>query len=65
MGAVEGYQYNDDVIDLVTGYTGKVTAKCDYYGKRPYQYLVESIDSTGRPCEYWVDSTRLRLFEGD
>ncbi|MGN1399389.1 MAG: hypothetical protein ACI4WG_05280 [Erysipelotrichaceae bacterium] len=65
MGAVEGYQYGDKVIDSVTGYVGKVTAKCDYYCKKPRQYLVESIDSTGRPCEFWVESTRLRLFKED
>lgn len=47
------------VMDKVTGYTGKVTAICDYYGERPKSYLVESVDSTGRPVEQWVDEQRL------
>lgn len=47
------------VMDKVTGYTGKVTAVCGYYGERPTSYLVESVDSTGRPIEQWVDESRL------
>ena len=50
---------NARVIDKVTGYTGRVTAVCDYYGERPTSYLVESIDRTGRPVEQWVDEQRL------
>ena len=55
--------YGDTVKDSVTGYVGKVTAKCDFYGRRPTQYLIESIDSTDRPIEWWVDNTRLSLFK--
>ena len=47
------------VMDKVTGYTGKVTAICAYYGERPKSDLVESVDSTGRPVEQWVDEQRL------
>lgn len=54
-------EYNKDerVKDKVTGYTGKVTAVCGYYGERPTAYLVESVDNTGRPIEQWVDEGRL------
>ena len=51
------------VKDKVTGYSGKVTAVCHYYGDRPQSYLVESIDSTGRPVEQWVDEPRLEKEE--
>lgn len=61
MASCNGYQYGDHVVDIITGYKGVVTAKCDYYGKRPVQYLIESIDKTERPCEWWVDSGRLQL----
>lgn len=54
-------EWNKDamVMDKVTGYEGKVTAVCSYYGERPQSYLVESVDSTGRPIEQWVDEQRL------
>lgn len=56
----EKYKYGDLVCDTLTGYYGKVTAKCSYYGKKPKQYLVERSDSTGRPVEQWVEESRLR-----
>ena len=65
MGACEGYNKGDKVIDNITGYIGTVTGKCDYYGEKPLQYLVENVDSTGRPVEWWIDSTRLKLFKED
>ena len=54
-------EWNKDarVTDKVTGYTGRVTAVCYYYGERPTSYLVENVDSTGRPIEQWVDEPRL------
>lgn len=59
------YKYGDKVRDSVTGYVGTVTAKCDHFGKRPVQYLVEGIDSTGRPIEWWCDVKRLTLYKED
>mgnify|MGYP003290568314 CR=1 FL=1 len=53
--------YGLTVRDTVTGYVGKVTAKCDYFGKRPLQYLVEGCDGTGRPIEWWIDFNRLEV----
>ena len=55
------FEYGDVVTDTVTGFCGKVTGCCHYYGKRPDSYLVEGIDSTGRPIENWIDLTRLDL----
>lgn len=51
--------YGQQVHDKVTGFCGKVTGYVDYYGIRPKQYLVESIDTTGRPIEQWVEENRL------
>lgn len=52
---------NTVVVDVVTGYTGKVTGHASYYGNRPEAYLVENVDSTGRPIEMWIDANRLQI----
>ena len=46
------------VKDQTTGYEGTVTAVCEYYDGR-ISYLVENIDNTGRPVEWWVQSDRI------
>jgi hypothetical protein len=48
----------DGVRDSITGYEGTVTARAEYKGDRKL-YLVESIDSTGRPIEHWIEEDRL------
>ena len=53
--------YGEAVQDSLTGYSGKITAYCHYYGKFPDQYLVESIDSAGRPVERWIPMERLEI----
>ncbi|MBQ7563909.1 MAG: hypothetical protein IJT16_07965 [Lachnospiraceae bacterium] len=45
--------------DKITGFIGTVTGKAEYYDGRRTQYLVEGIDSTGRPVEWWFDEDRL------
>ena len=46
------------VEDLVTHYKGRITARAEYlYG--PNTYLVEGVDTTGRPIEFWVPEDRL------
>ena len=57
------FEYGDKVRDMLTGYEGRITAMCSYYGTKPDQYLVESIDSTGRPCDYWIEEERLEEFK--
>ena len=48
------------VSEYVTGFCGRVTGYVHYYlDRRPGQYLVESVDATGRPIEEWVDEYRL------
>lgn len=49
--------------DLITGHEGTVTAKTEYL-YRESMYLVESVDTTGRPIEWWVDKNRLKVTEG-
>ena len=52
------FKYGERVTDTVTGYTGKVTARCEYYGRRAPQYLVESMGNSGH-SEEWIDEYRL------
>lgn len=56
--------YRTKVKDIVTGYTGEITAVGYYFDRRPRTFLVEGIDNTGRPIEWWVDEHRIELIEG-
>ena len=49
------------VVDKVTGYDGIITARAEYCNNAVNQYLVENIDSTGRPVEVWMAEDRLVL----
>lgn len=53
------FEYGDKAVDKVTSYTGVVTGYCHYFGKQPDQYLVEGIDTTGRPISDWYEESRL------
>ena len=44
--------------DKVTGYSGRITARAEYVTGET-RYLVENVDSTGRPTEFWYDESRL------
>jgi hypothetical protein len=46
------------VRDKETNYEGIVTARAEYLYDRP-RVLVENIDSTGRPIEWWYDESRV------
>ena len=46
------------VRDKETNYQGVVTARAEYLYDRP-RVLVENIDSTGRPIEWWYDESRV------
>jgi hypothetical protein len=46
------------VKDRETGYEGVVTARAEYLYDEP-RVLVENIDSTGRPIEYWYLEERV------
>ena len=46
------------VVDTLTNYSGTITARAEF-NEHPNKYLVEAIDSTGRPIEWWVDENRL------
>lgn len=47
------------VMDTITHYEGEITAVAYYYDIDQIRYLVESIDSTGRPIAEWIDEERL------
>ncbi len=48
------------VRDDITGFKGPVTAKTEYLNREPC-YLIESVDNTGRPIEWWIDENRLTI----
>lgn len=53
--------YRTKVRDKITGYTGEITAVGYYFDYEPRRFLIEGIDSTGRPIEYWVREDRIEL----
>lgn len=54
------FALGDKVKDKITGYKGIITSVC-FSINRPVSYLVEGIDTTGRPISDWVDEHRLKL----
>lgn len=54
--------FNKRVKDTVTGYVGTVTAYA-VYANGEERILVESIDTTGRPIEWWLDVKRAEVVE--
>ena len=56
--------YRTKVKDVVTGYTGEITAVGYYFERKPRTFLVEGIDNTGRPIKWWVEEHRIELVEG-
>lgn len=45
--------------DIETGFTGIVTGRVEYL-YNPSQVLLEGIDTTGRPVEWWVSELRVK-----
>lgn len=52
------------VKDLETGFKGVVTCRAEYLYHSP-KVLVENIDTTGRPIEWWFDEERVYLCKED
>ena len=50
------------VRDKVTNFEGLVTARADYLYGEP-QVMVESVDTTGRPIEWWYKEDRVEIVE--
>lgn len=48
--------------DKQTGFVGSITARVEYLYDTP-QVLLEGVDSTGRPCDYWVNESRIEFVE--
>lgn len=46
--------------DTVTGYSGRVTGVA-VYSTGSDRVLIESIDTTNRPVDYWFDIDRVVL----
>ena len=54
------FSLGNRVKDKITGYKGTITSVC-FSINRPVSYLVEGIDTTGRPISDWIDERRLKL----
>lgn len=48
-----------EVKDIETGFTGIATARAEYLYNPP-QILLEGIDTTGRPIEWWIPEARAQ-----
>lgn len=55
------FKFRERVEDRLTQYIGKITARVEYENG-DISYLVESIDSTGRPVEEWIREDRLKEY---
>lgn len=58
------FKLDTRVKDTVTGFVGIITARAEYSTGK-LLYLTESIDSTGRPIEWWFEEDRLEICYGD
>lgn len=47
--------------DKLTGYEGAITAIIYYFDQKPRLFLIEGLDSTGRPVQHWVQENRIEL----
>lgn len=54
------FNLGDMVEDKITKYSGKITSVAFYIDREP-MYLIESIDTTNRPIDYWYGESRLIL----
>ena len=54
--------FKKQVEDIVTGYVGTVTGYAVYADGREL-LLVESVDTTGRPIEWWHDVKRAEVVD--
>lgn len=49
-------------MDTVTGYKGEITAHTTFKTGVD-RVLIESIDNTGRPVEWWFDIDRIEFLD--
>ena len=56
------FYFGEKVREILTGYVGKITAVAEY-DTGEIRYLVEGLDNTGRPMEFWYDEKRLESAE--
>ena len=48
--------------DTVTGFVGEITAHATYKTGVD-RVMLESLDDTGRPVEWWIDVDRLEFID--
>lgn len=56
------FRYGQRVVDSITGFSGKVVAKMDFFGRGPEEYLVQRNGQTGI-VEHWFAENRLEIEE--
>ena len=54
------FNLKDYVEETITGFTGRITAIAFYVDREP-MYLIENIDTTNRPIDYWYGESRIEL----
>lgn len=57
-------ELGNTVKDEITGFTGKVTARAEYLYDET-KVLVENIDTTGRPVDWWFTENRVEVIKED
>lgn len=50
------------VRDKETKFEGVVTARAEYLHENP-RVMVEAVDNTGRPIEWWYEENRVEVVE--
>lgn len=56
------FELGEKAYDRITGFNGVITARA-VYNTGYISYLIENVDSTGRPIESWYDERRLESKE--
>lgn len=61
---MDGFAFDllDKVTDSVSGFGGAITGMARHL-HHPRQYLVEGLDTTGRPISEWLAEERLTKVE--
>lgn len=52
------FNLKETVREIYTGYIGTITSVAFYVDREP-MYLIENIDTTKRPVEFWYGESRL------
>ncbi len=55
------FELGDHIVDTVTGFTGIVTARCEYLGEETrIQVTSRQIEKGKPPAEIWINEKRAK-----